>query len=570
LSDFTQPTQWIQRVAIGATMPGRFRESINAAIRYAMKKVVFAVVLFLSVQFLFAQQNVILIIADDMGTDYCGFYDDGLDTAKMPNLRALLARGVRFKTAWSLPVCSPTRAAILTGRYPFRTGVGTVITGPNNGQLDTSELSIGKLLKYAAPVKYATANIGKWHLHTSTAANRNHPSVMGYDHYSGNFIGQVNDYFNWTKIVDGAAPVTVTNYATTEQVNDAIEWLESLDGTKPFFLWQAFNAPHFPFHLPPDSLHTVPGLTGTAQDIMAKRPEYYKAMMEAMDTELGRLFQWLEAHGMLDNTNIIFIGDNGDDERITQFPNPSRTKSTIYENGVHVPMIIAGPAVNAPNRVSDAIVSTPDLFATILELAGFSDWETHIPADKPVDAVSLMPILKNEGGAVREWIFTEVFDPVSMPDDGKAIRDLEYKLLRFDDGHQEFYRIATDPEELDNLLLQLLLSTEAQNHYLILCNALSNLIGSAACLPSVGVSAISEQGEIFLIPNPATGVLSIGFGEGKPIVSGEVFDSGGRSVLRFNQLVHGSLDIFGLHAGSYLLTMQDASGHRFHARFVKI
>ena len=518
----------------------------------------------------FAQQNLILIIADDMGTDYCGFYGDGLDTAKMPNIRSLLSRGVRFNTAWSLPICSPARAAMLTGRYPFRTGVGTVITGAANGQLDTAEISIGKLLKHAAPVEYATANIGKWHLHTSTAANRNNPSVLGYDHYSGNFIGQVNDYYNWTKIVDGAAPVTVTNYATTEQVNDAIDWLGSLDGTKPFFLWQAFNAPHFPFHLPPDSLHTVPGLTGTAQDIMNKRPEYYKAMIEAMDTEIGRLFQWLDAHNLLDSTNIIFIGDNGDDSRITQFPNTVRTKSTVYENGVHVPMIIAGPAVVSPNRESDALVSTPDLFATILELAGFGDWAAQIPAAKPVDAVSLLPILKNNSTAVRDWIFTEIFDPTPTPDDGKAIRDLEYKLLRFDDGHEEFYKIAADPEELNNLLLQLPLSNEAQNHYNFLCNALSNLVGTSACLPSVGtVSKPDANAGILISPNPASDVLNIVSGENIHLVSAEIFDVAGRRMGSIITIKNGKVDISALPAGSFLLKMADENGQVFSVRFVK-
>ncbi len=452
----------------------------------------------------FAQQNVILLIADDLGTDYLGFYDDGLDTAKLPNVRSLLASGVRFNRAWSFPYCSEVRAAMLTGRNPFRTGVGTVITSAANGQLDTAEISLGKLLKNAtAPTRYATANIGKWHLHIQSPANRNFPAALGYDHYSGNFIGQLPDYFNWQKIVDGAAPVPVTRYATTEQVDDALAWLETLDGTKPFFLWQAFNAPHVPFHLPPAALHSVPGLTGTPQDIAAHRPEYFKAMLEAMDTEIGRLFQWLDAHNLRDSTNIIFIGDNGDDSRICQFPNPNRAKGTVYEAGVHVPMLIAGPAVVAPNRVSNALVSTTDLFATVLELAGFADWQTHIPAAKPVDAVSLLPILKHEKTDVRPWVFTEVFDPASTPDDAKAMRNLDFKLLRFDaDGHEEFYQISTDPNEATNLLAGPLNAVELAN-YQYLCSEMTKLVGTGSfCLPAVGTENLGENAPVSVFPNP--------------------------------------------------------------------
>jgi len=535
-----------------------------------LKNYVLAFLFFALVEPIFAQKNVILLIADDLGTDYLGFYDDGLDTAKMPNIRSLLKNGVRFTKAWSYPVCSEIRAAVLTGRYPFRTGVGTVITSAANGQLDTAEISIGKLLKNAAaPTKYATANVGKWHLHTSMPANRNFPAALGYDHYSGNFIGQVNDYFNWQKIVDGAAPVTVTNYATTEQTDDAIKWLSKLDGSKPFFLWQAFNAPHFPFHLPPAALHSVPNLTGTAADLMAHRPEYFKAMIEAMDTEIGRLFKWLDDHNLRDNTNIIFIGDNGDDSRICQFPNPQRAKGTVYEAGVHVPMIISGPAVASPGRKSDALVSTTDLFATIVEMAGFSAWKNLIPTTKPVDAVSLLPILKNEKTAVRDWVFTEVFDPAGTPDDGKAIRDLDFKLFRFDDGHEEFYKIATDPNEATNLLLQLPLDANARAHYIFLCSALTGLVGTAACLPSVGTENLGENTGFSISPNPVSDFLDVHFSENARPASGEILDAAGQRVLLFTDVKKEKLDVSSLPAGVFFVKILDENGRVFSVRFAK-
>lgn len=517
-----------------------------------------ALLLLLFASQMIAQQNVLLVIADDLGTDYCGFYEDAQDTANMPHVRSLLGRGVRFTNAWSNPNCSPTRAGMLTGRYAFRTGVGTAISGPDYTELDTSETTIGKLLKNAAPVTYATANIGKWHLNQQTNQSLIYPNLMGYDHYSGNFLGEIPDYYEWKKVVDGASPVTVTNYATTETVNDAINWLDEVDGSQPFFLWLAFNAPHTPFHLPPDSLHTVPGLTGTQMHINQNPKSYFRAMTEAMDSEMGRLLLWLDQQGQLDSTNIIFIGDNGNLKRVSQIPDTTQGKGTIYEYGVHVPFIIAGPAVASPGRVSEALVSTPDLFATILEMAGFDGWPSEIPANKPVDSRSLLPILKNQSTAVRDWNFTEQFNPQPDPDDGKAIRNLAYKLLHFDDGHQEFYHLPTDPIEQTDLLLQSL-NAEAASNYDYLCHELSQLIGTSACDPILlETKTADHDGSLTLFPNPTSGLffLKMKAANAQPLEV-TLFDLLGRQVAKFygkGPLV--KVDGSGLAAGQYFVKIQ--------------
>jgi arylsulfatase A len=129
-----------------------------------------------------AQQNVLLIIADDVGPDYFGSFVPNGDTAIMPHIRSLADRGIRFTQAWASPVCSPTRAGIFTGRYPFRTGVGQVITNNMSPQLDTAEVSIARLLKSYAPLTYQTACVGKWHLHANVPAKRLNPNRMGYDY----------------------------------------------------------------------------------------------------------------------------------------------------------------------------------------------------------------------------------------------------------------------------------------------------------------------------------------------------------------------------------------------------
>ncbi len=450
-----------------------------------------------------AQRNVILIIADDLGTDYLGFYEDHQDTAPVPNIRKLLSRGVRFTNAWSNPVCSATRAGILTGQYSFRTGVGGIVGGTGGSStLDINELTIPRLLNVYQPNGFAKANIGKWHLHNPMpVSNLNNPNTMGYDHFAGNFIGQLTSYTNWTKVTNGVSS-TVTTYATTETTNDAIAWIKA-QNNKPFFLWLAFNAPHAPYHLPPAGLHSYTNLSGTQQDIMMNPEGYFKASLEALDHEIGRLFDSLQVHNQFDNTDIIFIGDNGNTIQTAQIANTDRAKGTIYQYGVHVPFLIAGPSVVNPGRVSDALVNTTDLFATVLEIFGYTDWTAQIPANKPVDSKSILPILKNQALAVRPWAFTEIFKLTPDADDGKTMRNMDYKLLHFDDGHEEFYHLSSDPGESNNLLSGILNADELAN-YQYLCGEMTTLTsGVSFCNPSVGAKDLSVfQKTVSVYPNP--------------------------------------------------------------------
>ena len=450
-----------------------------------------------STQQLKAQRNVILIIADDLGSDYCGFYDNHLDTCKMPNVRKLLKKGVRFSRAWSNPLCSPTRAGILTGRYSFRTGVGNAVGGVGSAVLNTSEVTIPRLLNAYNPNGIAKANIGKWHLHLPTpTSNYLLPNTMGYDRFEGNFTGMLTDYYNWTKITNGVAS-TSTNYATTEAVNNATSWIRTVPTNKPFFLWLAFNAPHTPFHLPPSHLHSY-SLSGTAADITANPKAYFKAAVEAMDTEIGRLCDSLKTYNRLDSTDIIFIGDNGDDANVSQVNGGA--KGSVYQEGVSVPFIISGPSVLNPNRVSDALVNTHDLFATIIELFGYVNWRTQIPTDKPVDSKSILPILKNTATTIRPWAFTEVFKIPTVAGDGKAMRNQDYKLIDFDNGTQKFFNLTNDPNENTDLLLRTLSATE-QTNYNYLCNEMTTLTGTGGFCIVTSINH-SESTKYIFSPNP--------------------------------------------------------------------
>ncbi len=393
---------------------------------------------------------------------------------------------------------------MLTGRYSFRTGVGSIVGGMGaSGSLDINELTIPRLLNIYQPSGIAKANLGKWHLHSQMpSSNLMNPNIMGYDHFSGIFIGALPDYFKWIKLANGVPePDTVLNYATTETTNDAIAWIKD-QNNKPFFLWLAFNAPHSPYHLPPAELHSYT-LSGTPSDIMMNPKPYFKASLEALDHEIGRLFDSLQVHNRLDSTDIIFIGDNGNSTQTAQISNTDRAKGTIYQYGVHVPFVISGPSVVNPGRASDALVNTVDLFATILELFGYTDWPSEIPASNPVDSKSILPILTNQSTSVRPWAFTEIFKDTPDTDDGKAMRNINFKLLHFDDGHQEFYRLAADPEEENNLLTGTLNANQLANYH-YLCSEMTALVGTGSfCNPAVGTKDLKEADKPLVVyPNP--------------------------------------------------------------------
>jgi len=501
----------------------------------------FSILLVGVTQTLIAQQNSILIIADDLSPDYFGFYSKTTDTAHTPNLRHLLNNGIQFTKVWAAPVCSPTRSGILTGRYPFRTGIGGVITNATSAQIDTSEMSLAKLLKFYAPLKYNTACIGKWHLTVNQPQKRLNPNKLGFDFYSGNFNGTVQNYYNYQRVKNGILD-TVKTYATTQTVNDAIGWMDTMNMNKPFFLWLAFNAPHDPFHLPPASLCNTAGLSGSNSDITANPKKYFKATLEAMDTEIGRLFAYLTLHNLMDSTNIIFIGDNGNARQVSQIANPTKAKGTLYDYGVRVPMIIAGPSVVKVNRTSSDLINTLDLFATIAELSGFSNWKNSIPSGTKIDSRTFLPILKNQQSTNRSWIFSETFNTPGTANDGKSIRNNDYHLLRFDNGNEEFYNESLDKEEITNLLKGTLTSIEKQN-YQFLCDTLNKLVGNGSC-QVLKVSNVDSDKLTILFPNPTSNNIEIMTKEELKKVTitnllGEIVFSGNSNQLAVTEIPNG-------------------------------
>ena len=373
--------------------------------------------------------NILLIIADDMGLDATPGYNLGSVKPNMPTLESLANTGIKFNNVWSNPVCTPTRGTILTGKYGFRTNVLKV-----DDVMSTTEVSIQKHLDNSNS-GYNHAVIGKWHLSKDT----NHPTNMGVNYYSGLLSGGVQSYWNWNLTENGQTN-SLTEYTTTKFTDLAIDWIHTQ--SQPWFLWLAYNAPHTPFHLPPNDLHYQGDLPTDQASIDANPLPYYLAMIEAMDTEMGRLISSMSDEEK-DNTVIIFIGDNGTPNQVVQEYNRFRAKGSIYQGGVNVPMIVSGKNVTRINEIEEALINTTDLFATITDIAGTSTTEIN-------DSKSFKETFTSSNTNGRDYAYTEIGHDSGNSD--YTIRNATHKYMYFEDGSEALYNLSVDALEGTNLL----------------------------------------------------------------------------------------------------------------------
>jgi arylsulfatase A-like enzyme len=287
--------------------------------------------------------------------------------------------------------------------------------------------------------------------------------VGGFDVHLGalrNLVASLgDDYFHWTKNVAtaaGAVQVAVDAYVTTENVDDALRLIEAW-GDDPWFLWLAFTAPHSPWHQPPPGLHTFD------LDATSPTPVLFRAALEALDTELGRLLASMPPD-VRARTTVFVVGDNGTPPTATTPPVLQGYKGSVFEGGVHVPFIVSGHRVAAPGREVDALVHVQDTYATVLQLAG-----APFPG-AGVDAVSLVPYLEDPQAAPRRrWILSETFlpnGPAPWKTSRRAVREARYKLIQVTSllgTTEKFYDVAADPGEQHDLLPSLS-AEQAQVH----------------------------------------------------------------------------------------------------------
>jgi len=388
--------------------------------------------------------NVLLIVLDDVGVDKVAAYGDP-DAPPTPHLDALAADGVRFERAYADPMCSPTRAGILTGRHGFRYGIGTFLPLFPRYSLPDGEVTLAEAL-----VGYESAAAGKFHL-GGDLDMRPHPAFaldQGFDRYDGkpnNLHGavtltDVEDYFHYDSLDEDGRWRVSEGYLTTDETDTALRWLPTL--REPWFLQVGYHAAHAPWHAPPDSLDP----TGADDDDPIG--VLHDAMVASVDQEIGRLLAGL-APEVRERTVIIVVGDNGTpSEAATAERVGLPGKATLYEGGVHVPLIVAGGVVRG-RGVSDALISHVDLYATVLDLVGST-------APRGGDATSFAALLDDPGApGTRDHVYAEYFGPNGPgPYDFRVrmVRGERHKLIRATDGSEMLFDLEADPLERTNLL----------------------------------------------------------------------------------------------------------------------
>ena len=382
-----------------------------------------------------AKTNVVLIVSDDQGYGDISCYQHPPDVST-PNLDRLATGGARMTNGYaSCPVCSPTRAGVLTGRYQQRFGFYTA--ADSRAGLPTSEITVADLLSKAG---YATGVFGKWHLGYDPPYR---PLQRGFQRFYG-FLGHGgHDYFDLSltdeirSIYRDAEPIADTGYLTRNLAREAVAFIES-NRERPFFLYLPFNAVHFPLQAPEEEIARYK--TGNEER------NTYLAMLRVMDEGVGAVLDTLDRLGLEKDTLVLFFSDNGGARNNASNNGPLRGhKHSVYEGGVRVPFLVRWPARIPAGVTSDEPVISIDAFATILAAAGVEP-----PAGRVIDSRDMTPALTGKlDGPLHERLFWNWMDKDS--DDGWAIRKGRWKLLADKNG-MELYDLTEDLGETRNLV----------------------------------------------------------------------------------------------------------------------
>jgi arylsulfatase A-like enzyme len=420
------------------------------------------------------QPNILLIYVDDLGFGDLGSY--GHPVLQTPNIDALAADGLRL-TSYYAPsaLCSPSRAGLLTGRHPYRTGVESWIPHDSGVYLRDAEITLAEVLKDAG---YDTAHIGKWHLNSDLGSTTEpQPTDQGFDYYYGHNAFQLPHNHNPTNIYRNKTALPAQDgYTADLYASEAIHWLnDRSDDDSPFFMYLSMAEPHTSFANPPEynALYAeysegevVPIPNGgdkpPKEMLIPRGPGEYYANITYMDAQLGRVLHWLHANNLDDNTVVVFSSDNGAVTsdwvnwwEVNAYGSTGGfrgRKHYLYEGGIRVPTVIRYPGVTEANSVSDEQVIGMDLFVTLANIGG-----GKVPDDRAIDGVDIQAIFS--GGDLPERSLFWALDSVS--DNEFAVRSGSWKLfLNRDQNPTELYNLAEDPLEFFNLINEEAAKTE--------------------------------------------------------------------------------------------------------------
>jgi arylsulfatase A-like enzyme len=403
--------------------------------------------------------NIIVILADDLGCMDVGAFNPKT-FYETPHIDSLAKRGMKFTQGYAACcVCSPTRGSIMTGKYPPRFGITNFIGGarsgklfpaPNLDHLQLEEVTIAEALRDAG---YTTFFAGKWHLGTGAFT----PQAQGF---SKDLQGDKQFYYPPSGL---PLPEIKDDPKTTDRiVNDAVKFIGQ-HKDQPFFAYLPFLAVHTPIaaradlvakyelkakSAPPDAW----GQEGKSKLRLVQNHAKYAAMLEQLDSGIGRVLAALQATGVAENTIIVFMSDNGGLSTSEGWPTsnlPLRGgKGWPYEGGVREPLIVVSPRVTKPGTTCDVPVISTDFYPTLLELAGL-----ELKPEQHLDGVSFLPLLKGEAtprGKPLFWHYPHYSNQGGSPHG--AIRDGDWKLIEwYEDGALELYNISQDLGEQTNL-----------------------------------------------------------------------------------------------------------------------
>ena len=394
--------------------------------------------------------NIIVIFVDDVGYADIGFSASSLgrtSAISTPNLDRLANEGITFTNGYATsPLCSPSRAGLLTGRYPARFGMESNLAfNPLDESLGltTTETLLPTYLK---SVGYATGIVGKWHL---GMAKKFTPLERGFDDFFG-FLGGSHQYFevdasapgNKAKqpLVDNTTPLGLNGYLTDVLTDKAIEFVTKERSVRPFFLYLPYNAPHSPYQAPKTLMDQIPS------SVTDPETREYLAMVLSVDQNVGRLLTALDQAEKRDNTIVFFLSDQGG---ISSGPMNNGDlrggKRSLYEGGLRVPFIASWPARWPQDQTFDPMVISLDITATVLDLA----LATVADTNRPIDGVNLDPYLRGEQtGAPHETLFWRKAGKDSKV---QAVRSGDLKLIQHDSQTPELYDLATDIGEETNV-----------------------------------------------------------------------------------------------------------------------
>ncbi|RAY16556.1 twin-arginine translocation pathway signal protein [Actinomadura craniellae] len=388
--------------------------------------------------------NVLVILGDDLGWADLGSY--GSPHIRTPHLDRLARQGVRFTHAYSAAaVCSPTRFALYTGRYPgrLRGGLEEPIARPDKlVGIPPEHPTLASLLKGAG---YATAMFGKWHCGFLPWYS---PLKSGWDVFFGNLSGAV-DYYSKVSgagvdLYEGEVPVESLDYYTDTIADRAAEFVRR-DHGRPWLLNLNFTTPHWPWEAPGDrdvsAMITARVRAGDPRALWhddGGSLETYRKMVESLDSAVGRVLHALRVTGQEKDTIVLFSSDNGGERWSHQWP-LSGQKAGLNEGGIRVPNILRWPAAIRPGQVSHIPVVTHDWTATLLEAAGVKPAGTH-----PLDGHSLVPYLLKEARPPARDLFWRTRQE-------RALRRGDWKYLRTAAGTEKLHDLAADPREQADL-----------------------------------------------------------------------------------------------------------------------